>query len=274
MTATMPIPVIRIGFEQYFAARHPVGGVPIVATTTADAAVAICSTALGLQRQGGSGEHVHLASAQTIALAATRPPIDATLNGTGWVLPDGKPISWVSRFRGDSPVMRQTRGLEVFNAVCDLGRRYGIRHYLLGSTPDTLAAMEANLRLRYPGIQIAGMISPPFRPPTPDELVQRDAAIAASGAHVVWVGLGTPKQDFEVQRLAERLPVVALAVGAVFDFTAGTLQVAPGWVSRLGLEWLYRLIAEPRRLWRRYTVDSAGFVLAVLRHGVRPRGGM
>ena len=138
-------------------------------------------------------------------------------------------------------------------------------HYLLGSDADTLAALVTAIRYRFPGVSIAGTDSPPFRDPSQGELVDRDERIRRSGAHVVWVGLGTPKQDYEVARLASATGTVAIAVGAAFDFVAGTKPQAPLWMQRSGLEWLFRLASEPRRLWRRYLFGNARFIRAALR---------
>lgn len=112
---------------------------------------------------------------------------------------------------------------------------------------------------------LAGAESPPFRDLTDDERREQDDRIQASRADIVWVGLGTPKQDFEAERLAEALPLLAAAVGAAFDFTAGTVKPAPAWMQRSGLEWAHRLASEPRQLWRRYLIGNARFVSIALR---------
>ena len=113
-------------------------------------------------------------------------------------------------------------------------------------------------------MRIVGVESPPFRVLSADELAQQDDRVLSSGADIVWVGLGTPKQDIESERLAAALPIVAVAVGAAFDFTAGTLQEAPAWMKSVGLEWFYRLIKEPRRLWKRYVFGNLRFLKAAL----------
>lgn len=219
---------------------------------------------------GGAGEHVHLANAYTIALADASPALRVeAFEGDGWILPDGRPLSWISHLRRDRPVVHQVRGPQFFLDVCELGVAHGLKHYLLGAAPEVLETLEAQLRHRFPGIDVVGSDSPPFRSPTAAELDARDAAIAASGAHVVWVGLGTPKQDLEAARLAASLPVRAVAVGAAFDFAAGTLREAPRWMRSVGLEWAFRFAMEPRRLWRRYVFSNARFLVAVLRAGRR-----
>jgi N-acetylglucosaminyldiphosphoundecaprenol N-acetyl-beta-D-mannosaminyltransferase len=243
--------------------RRVVGSVPFVARHPRPAAQDLVDAAAAGGRT--RGEHVHLANAYSVALGRTDPGVAAVLDiERGWNLPDGKPVMWVSALRGDEGRLRQVRGPQFMLDVIDLGRAAGLRHYLLGGAPETLELLERNLAEMYPGVQLVGTDSPPFRTPTTAELVDRDSRIARSEAHVVWVGLGTPKQDLEALRLASSLPVVAVAVGAAFDFAAGTVKPAPHWVGAIGFEWLWRLLSEPRRLWRRYTFGNAHFIAAVI----------
>ena len=243
-----------------------IAGVRFVAIGAARAAAELVQAAV----EGGAGEHIHLANAYSVALADAAPELRAqAFEGDAWNLPDGRPLSWVSHLRRDRPVVRQVRGPQFFLDVCEAGVPHGVKHFLLGAAPEVLEILETRLRHRFPGIDIVGSDSPPFRVPTDSELHARDAAIAASGAQVVWVGLGTPKQDIEAARLAGSLPVRAVAVGAAFDFAAGTLREAPRWMRRIGLEWLFRFAMEPRRLWRRYVFSNARFLAAVVRTGRR-----
>jgi N-acetylglucosaminyldiphosphoundecaprenol N-acetyl-beta-D-mannosaminyltransferase len=262
------LPPSRISrFDGVWASRQYVGGIPFVAREAVGAAQDLVAAALA----GGDGEHVHLANAYSVSLANRFPVLAAeTFCAGGWNLPDGRPISWLSGLRGDQPALQQVRGPQFMLDVCEHGVASGLQHFLLGSTPEVLAALEHALREEFPGIRIAGSFSPPFREPTDLELAERDAAIVASGAHVVWVGLGTPKQDREVARLARSTGLVAVAVGAAFDFAAGTLREAPEWMRRLGLEWLFRLMMEPRRLWRRYLIGNTHFIAVALRRGSKP----
>jgi N-acetylglucosaminyldiphosphoundecaprenol N-acetyl-beta-D-mannosaminyltransferase len=128
-----------------------------------------------------------------------------------------------------------------------------------------LAELETELRRRFPNAQIVGAESPPFRTLTEQEIAEQEARLVESTAQVVWVGLGTPKQDWESARLAEEIPAVFLAVGAAFDFIAGEKRQAPLWMQRNGLEWLFRLAVEPRRLWRRYLFGNARFLRAMIK---------
>jgi N-acetylglucosaminyldiphosphoundecaprenol N-acetyl-beta-D-mannosaminyltransferase len=137
------------------------------------------------------------------------------------------------------------------------------KHYLLGSTTETLKKLADQIAQKFPNAQIVGTDSPPFREPTTQELLARDRKISDSGANIVWVGLGTPKQDYEVERLKASLPVTALAVGAAFDFLAGTVEQAPIWMQKSGTEWAYRWSKEPKRLAKRYLWGNPKFVHVV-----------
>lgn len=240
----------------------PIGPLQVAATEPAAAASAIIAAC----RDRRSGVAIHLVNAYTVAISDHDQAYRATLQ-SGYALPDGRPLTWVSALRGDRPRLRQTRGPSLFDDVFDRGRGAGVRHFLLGSTPHVLDLMRANLEARFPGVQIVGTESPPFRPMTPEETRLQDERIRLSEAEIVWVGLGTPKQDFEAARLAVTVPAVVIAIGAAFDFTAGTLKAAPPWMTRVGLEWSYRLFREPKRLWRRYLFGNVDFLRAV----VRPR---
>lgn len=208
--------------------------------------------------------HVHLANAYTIALADKDYNYRQLIN-QGVVFADGKPITWFSRLTRQTPRVQQVRGPQLFLDVLDAGRSAGVRHFFLGSSPEVLKQMLDHLIERFADLEIVGALSPPFRPLTAEEIADQDALIRQSNADIVWVGLGTPKQDAEASRLAASTSRTAVAVGAAFDFTAGALRVAPNWMQRIGLEWLFRLASEPRRLWRRYLFGNARFVWAVCR---------
>lgn len=236
---------------------HWVGPVEFLASNRHHAVLYILNLA-----KAGVSRHIHLANAYTVALADKSAEYRQVLSQPAINFPDGKPIGWVSAMNRHNPRLEQVRGPQLFLDTFDHGRRFGTKHFLLGSTPQVLGALETNLKTRFPGVQIAGTDSPPFRPLSEDELRDQDERIRASGADIVWVGLGTPKQDFEAQRLATKLPIVAIAIGAAFDFAAGTAREAPRWMTSLGLEWVFRFACEPRRLWRRYFFGNARFLSA------------
>ncbi|WP_433874489.1 WecB/TagA/CpsF family glycosyltransferase [Sinomonas atrocyanea] len=217
----------------------------------------------------GNAYHVHFGNAYTVYLAGRDQAYAAAFSGRGWLFPDGKPLSWVSRIRNSSEGLTQTRGPSVFRAVLDEGRAAGVRHYFLGASEKTLNLLTKRAEDLFPGVEIVGSYSPPFRPMTSGERAEQDEAILATRPDLVWIGLGTPKQDYEAKRICDELGVTAVAVGAAFDFLAGVKKESPRWVSRIGFEWLHRLITEPKRLWRRYLFGNAGFLRDVVRHANR-----
>ncbi|WP_427008461.1 WecB/TagA/CpsF family glycosyltransferase [Pseudarthrobacter sp. H2] len=175
-------------------------------------------------------------------------------------LPDGKPISIVSKVLRHVPRLHQIRGPKLFLDVFDVGRNYGVRHYLLGSSPVVLRKLQKSLSLEYPGCEIVGVESPPYRALTQNERAVQDKRISDARPDIIWVGLGTPKQDTEAGRLTQSTGITAIAVGAAFDFAAGEVREAPRWMTTLCLEWLFRLVSEPRRLWRRYLFGNIKFL--------------
>lgn len=239
-----------------------VGPISIVVSTPNAAAESVCALAAAPKT---SGFHVHLVNAYSVALADASPDLAGVFTEGGICFSDGRPIYWFARHLKRHKTFRQVRGPALFADTFDRGRGQGIRHFLLGSTPAVLEKLEANLSALYPGIRIVGRISPSFGSTREEDLRDQDEKIRQSGAQIVWVGLGTPKQDFEAARLAKRLPIVAVAVGAAFDFVAGNKKEAPRWLSVMGFEWFFRLGTEPRRLWRRYLIGNVQFLRAVLR---------
>lgn len=213
------------------------------------------------------GSHVHLLNMYSLAMASKSEPFLWAVSGSSVNLIDGKPVTWLARRHGARKRRRphQVRGPQLFEDCLAHRARAGLRHYLLGGTPDCLEALRKRCAEDFPEAEIVGWASPPFRPLTDAERQEQRRDILDSGANVVWVGLGTPKQDLEVAALAAELPVVAVAVGAAFDFTAGLLPPAPAWMRHLALEWLYRLYREPRRLWRRYTIESVRALAFIVR---------
>lgn len=241
-------------------------GVPITACTRPAAARLVLDLATAPRV---SGVDVHLCNAYTLAIADSEHSFGDLLRSAALNLPDGKSVVWANRltYRDLDLPSERVYGPDLFRDVIALGQEVGLRHYLLGSTWEVLSQLDKKLMLRYPEVKVVGLDSPPFRQLTETELRRQADRIRRSGAQVVWVGLGTPKQDREVARLARGLPLVFVAVGAAFDFVAGTKPQAPLWMQRNGLEWVFRFGSEPRRLWRRYLFGNARFIRAALRHG-------
>ena len=190
-------------------------------------------------------------------------------NDSGLTTPDGMPIVWAARLAGASNVQR-VYGPDLMLAVCERAARRGWGCFLYGATDDVLDRLGSNLTDRFPGLRIVGAHSPPFRATTPEEDAAAVREINESGAQIVWVGLSTPKQEQWMAAHVGRVNAPALiGVGAAFDIHAGNARQAPRWMQRSGLEWLFRLASEPRRLWRRYGVNIPCFLFAIGRR--RPR---
>lgn len=221
----------------------------------------------GTRASGQGGCAVHFCNAYNVALARSDPEYARLLARADIVFSDGVPITWVGRraYPELAGNWQRVYGPDVMRMVLDRSGPDGPRHYLLGGTPQTLTELEIRIAARHPEAVVAGAESPPFRHATESELRDRDQRIRESGASIVWVGLGTPRQDAEVRRLADSLPVTAMAVGAAFDFLAGTKPQAPAWLQRAGLEWAFRLGSEPRRLGRRYVWGNSVFAAEAAR---------
>jgi N-acetylglucosaminyldiphosphoundecaprenol N-acetyl-beta-D-mannosaminyltransferase len=210
----------------------------------------------------GQSHTLHFCSAHPTIEARSDPAYRELLNSGDLNLPDGAPVAWAARALG-YPAVRLA-GTEGVHLVSRWGLARGIRHFLYGSTPETLDRLRTNLESEHPGISIVGAESPPFREISDGELEATVARIRASGADAVWIGLGAPKQDLMAARLRDHQAAPLLfCVGAAFDFISGTKARAPEWMRDRGLEWAHRLWSEPSRLWKRYLVGNARFVLGV-----------
>ena len=212
----------------------------------------------------GRSHIVHFFAGHPTVLARQDPAYCSVLNGGDLNVVDGVSIALALRLYGH-PATRTT-GTDAIGALCRWGVERGLRHYFYGGRPAVVELMRRRLVRAYSGIEIVGVDAPPF-----DELDAYPYAevadrIRATGADLVWIGLGAPKQDLVAERLRalEAAPVL-LCVGAAFDFFSGAKRRAPVWMQRGGVEWLYRLVSEPRRLWRRYLLGNPRFVAGVLR---------
>jgi N-acetylglucosaminyldiphosphoundecaprenol N-acetyl-beta-D-mannosaminyltransferase len=185
-------------------------------------------------------------------------------NRAGLVTPDGMPLVWLSRLQGFHHVER-VYGPDLMLALCERSAAKGYRHFFYGGAEGVPEQLASVLQKRFPGLQVAGTFSPPFRSLTADEDDRIVQMINAAAPDIVWVGLSTPKQERWMAGHRERLTApVLIGVGAAFDFLTGRKPQAPHWMQRAGLEWLFRLLTEPRRLWRRYLYHNPRFVLLVL----------
>jgi N-acetylglucosaminyldiphosphoundecaprenol N-acetyl-beta-D-mannosaminyltransferase len=196
----------------------------------------------------------------------------AAVLGATLAVPDGQPLVWALHALGH-PGATRVYGPDLMARFCARAAGNGTSIYLYGGrSPEALEKLEGRLRERFGGLQIAGGYSPPFRPLTVAEEEQVTAEINSSGASVVWVGTGQPKQEKWMLRMRPRLSAPLLVgVGAAFDFHAGLISQAPPWMQRSGLEWSYRLSREPKRLWRRYAYQNPRFIAGFTRQYIRHR---
>jgi N-acetylglucosaminyldiphosphoundecaprenol N-acetyl-beta-D-mannosaminyltransferase len=233
-------------------------GVRVDAVTIEDAV-----DRLRMFTETGGGRSVHLCNAWTLALARRDPVLAEALNRGDLNLPDGTPLTWIGRRIGFTHMRRRVYGPDLMLATVRTGRVWGLRHYLYGSTPEVVGALARRLAAVAPDVQVVGVESPPFRPLTEGEEAELVERVRQAEPDVVWVGLGTPRQDLFVDRFRDLLGATLVAVGAAFDFLADTKRQAPTWMQDRGLEWAFRLATEPRRLWRRYLIGNVGFLAGV-----------
>jgi N-acetylglucosaminyldiphosphoundecaprenol N-acetyl-beta-D-mannosaminyltransferase len=198
--------------------------------------------------------------------ASQDPSLQNKLNRFDIVAPDGQPVRWVLNRIHKTNLSDRVYGPELMLRLCREAEREGVGAYLYGSQLSVLDCLQHNLIRRFPNLRIAGAESPPFRPLTTDEDHAAVDRINQSGAGLIFLGLGCPKQEHFAYDHRHKIKGVQLCVGAAFDFHAGCKRVAPRWMQRHGLEWAFRLITEPRRLWRRYLVTNSLFMLKVIRY--------
>lgn len=174
--------------------------------------------------------------------------------------PDGMPMTWIGRLQGFKG-MDRVFGPEFMLEVCQLSVERGYRNFLLGGKPGVAQSLSEKLRALFPGLIIAGAFTPPFGTPSPEQEQEMLAAVQSARPHIVWIGLGAPRQErFMAQWFNRFQAPLLVGVGAAFDYHTGALRDSPRWVKRAGLQWLHRLIQEPRRLWRRYLRTNPAFL--------------
>lgn len=234
-------------------------GVPVVAAPASSVSRRIIEWA-----QFGASKYVCLANVHMTTSAKRNPELLRVVKQADLVLADGKPLVWCLHRQG----LREAdhiRGADLTLDLCRQAEIAGVPVYFFGGSKSTIHAVEKSLERRFPRLQVVGCHAPPKladRPALDRKVV---GEIRASGAKIIFVGLGCPKQDYWMAQHSPHLPAVLLGVGAAFDFIAGTLPQAPAWMSRIGLEWLFRLCLEPRRLWRRYLVSNSLFAWHIIR---------
>lgn len=235
--------------------KVPVFGVGLSVTDYAQATDAILDAAKRRESFGVSALATH-----GLMEAVADEPLRRMLNDFELVTPDGQPVRWAMNALEGAGLRERVYGPDLVGQVCAAAERDGVSVYLYGSTPDTCARFADELRRLHPRLEIADIQPDRFREASPEEDAADVARINASGAGVVLVGRGCPRQERWVGQHRGRVHAAMLAVGAAFDYYAGTLQRPPAWMQRWGLEWLFRLSREPRRLFKRYLVYNTRFL--------------
>lgn len=235
-------------------------GVPVSRVNPVFAAGQICQWVAQKYRT-----YVCVAPVATLVDAQRDGKYREVIRAAGMVTPDGMPVVWLARFKGCKDIVR-TYGPDLMQEVCRQGEAGGLRHFFYGSTKETLEKLEQRLKLCYPKIKIVGSLAPDFREDFAFKDQEAIDRIHETQADILWVGLGSPKQDFWMQNHRPFLDVpVIVGAGAAFDFLSGAKPQAPRWIQNSGLEWLFRLICEPRRLWKRYLVGNSLFIYYVIK---------
>lgn len=211
------------------------------------------------------GRYVCVANVHTTVTAYEDEQYRAVQNGAVLVLPDGGPLSRYSREHGFKDAQRVT-GPDLMREVLTISARKGWRHYFYGSTQETLDLLKEKIEEAYPDTRIAGMYSPPFRELTSDEDVRIVDMMNEAKPDFIWVGLGAPKQERWMASHENRVNAVMIGVGAAFDYEAGNIKRAPKWMQKCSLEWLYRLMQDPKRLFKRYFVTNIKYMWWKIRH--------
>lgn len=237
-------------------------GVPVACVDPAAAMAAI-----GGWLDSGERTYLCLTGVHGVMEAQADASVAAALSGAGMDLPDGMPMVWAGRRAGSKEIDR-VYGPEMMLHLCAEAARRGWPVFFYGGQPGVAGTLSQRMIERFPGLAVAGTHSPPMREPGEPEDDEVIESISRSGARIVFVGISTPKQELWMANHLERIggSVVLLGVGAAFDIHAGLRSDAPRWIGRLGLNWLYRLAQEPRRLWRRYFSIIPRFLIAIAKH--------
>ena len=207
-----------------------------------------------------SGDYICVSNVYTTVMSYDHKGYEDIQNGGILAIPDGGPLASVGRKRG-AKGMKRTPGPSYMGEVLKLSVERGWKHYFYGSTQDTLDKLKKTLEINYPGLNIGGMYSPPFKPMSEDEDRTITEQINAISPDFIWVGLGAPKQERWMASHQGKVKGLMVGVGAAFDYYAGNIKRAPEWMQKTNLEWFYRLIQEPRRLMKRYMISNSKFIL-------------
>lgn len=229
-------------------------GISVLNLKTALAAMA---QAVAERRKG----YICITGVHGVMEAQDDPEFRRILNGAFLCTPDGMPMVWSGKLRGHREMSR-VYGPDLMLEVCAWSQQSGCRHFFYGGLPGVPETLRDRLVQRFPGLQVVGCYSPPFRPLNEEELTQLQITIRETKPDILWVGLSTPKQErFMAAHLSNLDVTLMVGVGAAFDFHSGRAKQAPRWMQRTGLEWFYRMCSEPRRLAGRYLRNNPRFIL-------------
>jgi N-acetylglucosaminyldiphosphoundecaprenol N-acetyl-beta-D-mannosaminyltransferase len=215
--------------------------------------------------------YVSICNVHSVVTAMQVPEFCRVVNKADLATSDGMPLVWLLRRKG-FPRQERINGPDLMWRLCRQAAEKGLSIFLYGSTPETLERLTHKLKTAFPRLAIAGVYSPPFRLLSDEEDREMIDIINGSGAHIVFTGLGCPKQEFWMAAHRGKIRTVMIGVGAAFDYHAGTVKRAPLWMQQSGLEWLFRLVCEPKRLWRRYLVTNSLFLIYLGLGALRARG--
>jgi len=214
----------------------------------------------GQQIAVGSAGYVCVTGVHGVMEAQTDSEFREILNHACINTPDGMPMSWIGRLQG-FPKMNRVFGPDFMTAMCRLSVERGYRNFLYGGKPGVAELLSETLQQRFPGLQVVGTYTPPFRNLTLEEEEEILAKVEQSKPHILWVGLSTPKQERFMAQYVDRLRVpLLIGVGAAFDYHTGQIRDCSDWIKRAGLQWLHRLMQDPRHLWRRYLRNNPAFL--------------
>ena len=219
-------------------------------------ALDVIETAINRKNKG----YVCAANVHVVMEAQDSAEFKQLLNSSLMTVPDGRPLVWLGRLWGVRSIS-QVGGPEMLDELCDLSRRKGYTHYFYGGAPGVAEQLREIMIARYPGLRVVGAYSPPFRQLTSDEERQLSGSFASLKPDITWIGLGAPKQEKFMANYLDLLDTtVMIGVGAAFDMNTGRIKDAPRWAKKCGAAWLFRLVQDPQRLWKRYLKTNPSFL--------------
>jgi len=240
-----------------------------VSAVNLERACSIVDESIQMDRKG----YVCVAPVSTIVSCQESGEYKEIVNNAEMVAPDGMPLVWLAKMMGHKEV-RRTYGPDLMLTLCDMGQEKGYRHFLYGGSQEASEKMVTTLKKKFPNINIVGRYSPPFRESTVEENEKVIDLINNTQTDILWVGLGAPKQDYWMKNNRDKLDAsMMIGVGAAFDFLAGTKKQAPIWMRNAGLEWVFRLCSEPKRLWKRYLIGNTRFIYLLMKNAIKSRLG-